>query len=56
VVRALPEIDIERNFWLVVHREARKIARIDRFVSWLDAVMAELRPVMLGAGGSGENR
>ena len=56
VVRALPEIDIERNFWLVVHREARKIARIDRFIAWLDAVMTELRPVMLGGGGGAENR
>lgn len=48
VERRLPEIDIVRSFWLVVHRDARRVRRIDRFVAWLDAAMADARPQLLG--------
>ena len=50
LVRVLPEaVDIQRSFWLVVHRDVRRIARIDRFIAWLDSTIADLRPLMLGA-------
>ena len=50
LVRVLPEaVDIQRSFWLVVHRDVRRIARIDRFIAWLDATIGELKPLMLGA-------
>jgi len=45
----LPEaVDIQRSFWLVVHRDVRRIARIDRFIAWLDATIGDLKPLMLG--------
>jgi DNA-binding transcriptional LysR family regulator len=50
LVRVLPEaVDIQRSFWLVVHRDVRRIARIDRFIAWLDATIGALKPLMLGA-------
>ena len=49
LVRLLPQaIDIRRTFWLVVHRDVRKIARIDRFIDWMRGTLAELQPLMLG--------
>ena len=49
LVRVLPEaVDIARSFWLVVHRDVRRIARIDRFIAWLDATIGDLKPLMLG--------
>ncbi len=49
LVRVLPEaVDIQRSFWLVVHRDVRRIARIDRFIAWLDATIGDLKPLMLG--------
>lgn len=44
-------IDIRRSFWLVTHRDVRGIARIDRFVDWLNHMMAELLPLMSGRPG-----
>ena len=50
LVRMLPAIiDIRRSFWLVVHRDARRIARIARFIEWLERLMDELQPLMAGA-------
>ncbi|RXD03645.1 LysR family transcriptional regulator [Sphingomonas sp. UV9] len=49
LVRVLPgSVDIQRSFWLVVHRDVRRIARIDRFIAWLDATIGALKPLMLG--------
>jgi DNA-binding transcriptional LysR family regulator len=49
LVRILPEaIDIERTFWLVVPRDLRGIARIDRFVGWLAETTGSLREMLLG--------
>ncbi|PXA99756.1 LysR family transcriptional regulator [Nostoc sp. 3335mG] len=50
LVRVLPEIGIERSFWLVVHRDLRGIARIDRFLAWLTQRIEQLRPLMMGQG------
>ncbi|MDF7777289.1 LysR family transcriptional regulator [Sphingomonas sp. AOB5] len=52
VVRVLPDIMIERSFWLVVHRDLRGIARIDRFLAWLTQRIDQLRPLMSGRGRS----
>ena len=47
--RVIPDqIDIRRSFWLVVHHDARRIARIGRFIDWLNALTVELQPLMLG--------
>lgn len=49
LVRVLPDaISIERTFWLVVHRDVRRIARVARFVDWLDETVKGLQPLMLG--------
>jgi DNA-binding transcriptional LysR family regulator len=29
------EVAIERSFWLVVHRDMRRVARIEAFIAWL---------------------
>ena len=46
-------IDIRRSFWLVVHRDVRRIARIGRFIDWLTTLTAELQPLMLGQPDAG---
>jgi DNA-binding transcriptional LysR family regulator len=42
LMHVLPEaVAITRTFWLVVHRDVRQIARIERFIGWLyDTVAA----------------
>ena len=42
------EVAITRTFWLVSHRDARRVARIERFVGWLVDLVAELQPILLG--------
>ena len=49
LVRLLPDaITITRTFWLVIHRDARRIARVERFVSWLDSAILEAGPLLAG--------
>ena len=49
LVRVLPEmIDIQRSFWLVVPRDLRGVARVDRFVDWLLDQARALQPILLG--------
>ncbi len=49
LVRLLPgEVNIERSFWLVVHRDTRHILRIERFITWLTTLVDRLKPQMLG--------
>jgi DNA-binding transcriptional LysR family regulator len=43
------EVDIQRSFWLVVHRDLRGVARVKLFVDWLDRLLAGLRPVIEGS-------
>jgi DNA-binding transcriptional LysR family regulator len=33
------EITLTRSFWLVVHRDTRKLARVAAFVDWLVALV-----------------
>lgn len=53
LVRVLPELFIQRSFWLVVPRDLRGIARIDQFVSWLVAEVEARRSVMMGGSAAG---
>jgi DNA-binding transcriptional LysR family regulator len=49
VVRLLrAEVAIERSFWLVVHRDMRRVARIEAFIAWLREEVAQAQPLMLG--------
>ena len=41
-------VDIRRTFWLVVHRDARQLARVDAFINWLVDLAA--REPLLRAG------
>ncbi len=47
VLRA--EVDVERSFWLVVHRDMRRLARIEVFINWLRGEVADAQPLLLGA-------
>lgn len=42
------EVAIERRFWLVVHRDMRRVARIESFLAWLRAQVAASQPLLLG--------
>lgn len=47
--RLMPgEVAITRTFWLVTHRDARRIARVEAFIRWLDGAVADLQPLLLG--------
>lgn len=49
LTRLLPDqVTISRTFWLVVHRDARRIARIEHFISWLDKIMMTAQPLLSG--------
>ena len=48
LVPLLPGISILRSFWLVIHRETRKFARIRLFVDWLLAATHAHKDGLLG--------
>jgi len=49
LVRVLArEVAIERSFWLVVHRDMRRVARIEAFITWLREEVASAQPSLLG--------
>lgn len=42
LLRILPqEIAIQRAFWLVVHRDMRRVARVEAFITWLRKEVAD---------------
>lgn len=43
-----PNVEITRAFWLVVHQDMRRIARIDAFIEWIGRVTQTCRPLLLG--------
>lgn len=49
LVRIVPEVEIERSFWLVTHQDTRRLARIEAFVVWLTALVKAQRPLLLGS-------
>jgi len=40
------EVRLTRTFWLVVHKDVRRLARVDAFVSWLVEVFREEAPML----------
>ena len=42
------EVAIERGFWLVVHRDMRRVARVEAFISWLRKTVADAQELLLG--------
>lgn len=43
-----PAIDIQRSFWLVVHKDARRTARVRAFTDWLQHLVTTLQPQLMG--------
>ena len=42
LVRLLPhEVSIQRTFWLVVHRDMRRVGRVEAFIAWLRKEVAD---------------
>src|SRR3546814_18494888 len=49
LVRILPDdVELTRNFWMVIHRDVRHLAWVDAFVRWLDAIVNDERALLLG--------
>jgi DNA-binding transcriptional LysR family regulator len=49
LVRLLPrEVAIERSFWLVVHRDMRRVARVEAFIGWLRREVAAAQTLLTG--------
>lgn len=42
------EVRLTRTFWLVVHKDVRRLARVDAFVNWLVEVFREEAPLLKG--------
>lgn len=52
LTRIFPDrAEITRSFWMVVHKDARHLARVDGFVQWLDTIIADERNLLLGRHG-----
>jgi len=50
LVRLLPyEISIQRTFWLVVHRDMRRVARVEAFIAWLRKEVGDAQSCLQGA-------
>ena len=50
LVRLLPQqASISRTFWLVVHRDVRQLARINRFLGWLDLAIRDAAISLAGS-------
>lgn len=53
LVRVLPaEVAIARSFWLVVHRDMRRVARVEAFIGWLRSEVAAAQPLLMGSSGT----
>jgi len=50
LVRLLPTTAvITRTFWLVIHRDVRRLPRIDAFITWLDDTVGMAAPALSAA-------
>jgi DNA-binding transcriptional LysR family regulator len=49
LVRVLPEVRIQRTFWLVAHQDTRGLERVRFFVDWLVGMTAAHRDELIGA-------
>jgi DNA-binding transcriptional LysR family regulator len=53
LVRLLADrVAIERSFWLVVHRDMRRVTRVEAFIGWLRDEVAATQAVLLGRTGA----
>ncbi|WP_443025461.1 LysR family transcriptional regulator [Sphingomonas sp. Leaf231] len=43
LIRVVPEVTINRAFWLVTHRDTRQLRRVRAFSAWLDALVLKHR-------------
>jgi DNA-binding transcriptional LysR family regulator len=51
VARLLPDkAEIQRSFWLVVHRDMRRVARIEAFIAWLREEVSAAQALLAGRG------
>jgi DNA-binding transcriptional LysR family regulator len=41
-------VSIQRSFWLVVHRDMRRVARIEAFITWLRDEVFRAQPMLMG--------
>ena len=48
LMRVVPEVKIERSFWLVTHQDTRRLSRIEAFVVWVTALVRARRSLLLG--------
>lgn len=49
LVRLLADaVSIERSFWLVVHRDMRRVTRIEAFIAWLRGEVSNAQSTLLG--------
>ena len=55
LVRVVPEVKIDRSFWLVTHQDTRRLARIEAFVVWLTALVTAQRAILLGTRARGSD-
>ncbi|MFW2829245.1 LysR family transcriptional regulator [Sphingomonas sp. ID0503] len=49
LTRILPDIRIQRSFWLVTHRDTRDLTRTRCFLDWIVKVTAAERDLLLGS-------
>lgn len=45
------QVAIERSFWLVVHRDMRRVARVEAFIAWLRDEVIAAQPLLGGRAG-----
>ena len=48
LARVLPDLRIQRSFWLVTHEDTRNLRRIRAFTDWLTGVAEERQALLLG--------
>ncbi|WP_213980933.1 LysR family transcriptional regulator [Sphingomonas sp. dw_22] len=48
LVRVLPEMRIQRSFWMVTHQDTRQLQRVRAFKDWLTALVQERRGRLTG--------
>ncbi len=44
------EVDISGAFWLVVHRDVRRLARVSAFIDWIDGLVRAEQELLSGSG------
>lgn len=44
LVRLLPEVEIQRSYWLAVHADMQRLPRVRAVMDFIDAVVADRRP------------